>query len=46
MLKNQGKNMLCIFHEKKNPKTTTTKKTSNICFLFEKDLASSFLMAY
>jgi len=32
MLKNQGKNMLCIFHEKKNPKTTTTKKQATFVF--------------
>jgi len=26
MLKNQGKNMLCIFHEEKNPTTTKNKQ--------------------
>jgi len=37
MLKNQGKNMLCIFHEKKIQKPQQQKKQATFVFFLKKN---------
>jgi len=46
MLKKSGEKYVVYFSREKKIQKPQQQKTSNICFLFEKDLASSFLMAY